>query len=105
MRWTKDRIEKLKELRAAGLTGEQIAREMKTTRNAIAGMLYRLRVVRPSHAARLGFDDIDVGDLRYVNVAEHEKARMALRSFSQRSGRRFVTAISGDGRLFVARYE
>ena len=47
MFWTADRVEQLNRLRADGLSGSQIAVEMGCSRNAVVGMIYRLKLPLP----------------------------------------------------------
>lgn len=46
--WTYERLLRLKERRAAGISARLIAEEMGTTRNAILGKLHRMGIVTPT---------------------------------------------------------
>jgi GcrA cell cycle regulator len=63
--WTEERVAKLKELWAQGLSGQQIAREFGCTRCAILGKIHRMGLSRGGvvHAAK--------------NAANERKARQA----------------------------
>lgn len=49
MAWTKERVEQLRKLKAAGLTLTQMAADLNATRGAVAGMLNRLGLMSPRY--------------------------------------------------------
>ncbi len=76
--WTPERVERLKELWAAGLTGGQVAKEMNITRNAAIGKVSRLRLAarKDPFKTRISRPRIhDVGDpgLKYLRRVKRLK--------------------------------
>ena len=58
MAWTDDRVEKLKELWAEGLTASQIAKALGgVSRNAVIGKVHRLGLSNRSNAAKPAIND------------------------------------------------
>lgn len=103
MKWTNNRVAEVRAMLKAGYTHQRIADYFGISRVAVATFVSRNIGARQKKVH--DFSDIDEGDLRYLAVHNVRAARTALARYSKQTGRRFVTAITNDSRLFVARVE